>query len=490
VELNWPCEFCTPYPLLSTMAGSNGSIESLASYYGTKCSGSTRDQPSHTPAGNLASNARFQTENTHRRTSRPFHHVKHFDHTKMTRLVYHRLQQTLVCLSIPLVLTQLYQTVYFIEYVDGHASGWRRDDGILPRLTSHASRNHGVGMSQRLGKATRPTLYGTSVDIPRHNQVLAGLARKLCTRYQVINGQWTPVMLQRPPYISKTTHLRCHPLEHYKQSPFPWWAWTPSDSSCLVLPWNSNLFCNLLANTTITIIGDSLSWEQYSSLLQLLGQRVHQNDQHKSRDENKNHIQYACGNTVKLVWRNDAYLKNIEASIQEDMPNLIVLNRGAHYVSDEALLSDLTVNLDQLRPWQDTCNKQGRLLCLTMWRTTVPGTPQCNTTEGDNRYSEPNNNRLEMENLVQDPRHYNNVTINYHWKDFGRQNELVLDLWQKSGLDYSVIDAYELNILRPDLHRAHQGDCLHNCYPGKMDVYNQLLLHNVLMKTYGSVHDE
>ena len=44
------------------------------------------------------------------------------------------------------------------------------------------------------------------------------------------------------------------------------------------------------------------------------------------------------------------------------------------------------------------------------------------------------------------------------------------------------MDAYYLNVLRPDEHRAHQKDCLHNCYPGKMDVYNRLLLHYVRMR--------
>jgi hypothetical protein len=26
-------------------------------------------------------------------------------------------------------------------------------------------------------------------------------------------------------------------------------------------------------------------------------------------------------------------------------------------------------------------------------------------------------------------------------------------------------------------NRIAKGDCLHNCYPGKMDIYNSLMLH-------------
>ena len=54
-------------------------------------------------------------------------------------------------------------------------------------------------------------------------------------------------------------------------------------------------------------------------------------------------------------------------------------------------------------------------------------------------------------------------------------------------LTYRVIDTYHLNMLRPDEHRAHTNDCLHNCYPGKMDVQNQLLLH--FLKMDRSAHD-
>jgi hypothetical protein len=77
---------------------------------------------------------------------------------------------------------------------------------------------------------------------------------------------------------------------------------------------------------------------------------------------------------------------------------------------------------------------------------------------------------------------YGNQTINFHWYDFQRQNNLVLRELEASGLDYNIIDGYHLNILRPDEHRTHTGDCLHNCYPGKMDVYNQLLLHFLRME--------
>jgi hypothetical protein len=230
-------------------------------------------------------------------------------------------------------------------------------------------------------------------------------------------------------------------------------------------------------------MGDSLSWEQYSSLLQLLGKRVHQNDQHASRLEDRNVIYFACreqNRGTKFVFRNDAQLnaERILNSITNDFPTVIILNRGAHYVNDTELISDMKELLPVLLSWQKTCTKLYHR-CHLFWRTTVPGHPECE------EYTAPVNNLTLMESLVESRTSYTNETTwNYHWQDFNHQNKLVLDLLQTysatTGLQYEVIDAYEINILRPDRHRWHQNDCLHSCYPGKMDVYNQLLLHYLL----------
>lgn len=64
------------------------------------------------------------------------------------------------------------------------------------------------------------------------------------------------------------------------------------------------------------------------------------------------------------------------------------------------------------------------------------------------------------------------------WADFQHQNELVLEELAKSGIPYRVIDAYYLNILRPDEHLNGPRDCLHSCYPSsKLDVFSRLMLH-------------
>jgi hypothetical protein len=381
----------------------------------------------------------------------------------------------------------------------------------------------------------------------------------LCSRQQIQTGQWLPVTLDKPPYVTKTKHLRCYPSEYYKPEHkhasnwFPSWDWQPTDTSCRLVPWDLNDFCRLVQAATVSIIGDSLSWEQYSSLLQLAGQRVHQNDQHKSKSEKRNHVQYACRGVTgesnratgtKFVFRNDARLTNITDSIQQDFPVVLILNRGAHYVNDTSLMTDVRETIvPAVQAWWRECQTY-HLKCHLFWRTTVPGHVGCDQikqSENDNSsndssnsskaldkqalvkeavnltvyntdlhsFSEPVNDFALMEARLYNQSLYSEKQwLKFHWQDVPRQNQLVLEelsalstslsspsLSSKTTtadtnataaspqpISVTIIDAYKLNMLRPDDHRAVTGDCLHNCYPGKMDVYNQLLLHHLSMQ--------
>ena len=108
--------------------------------------------------------------------------------------------------------------------------------------------------------------------------------------------------------------------------------------------------------------------------------------------------------------------------------------------------------------------------CLLLSHS-VPGHLNCQTA------TQPTQDLQEMEAWINNPNNYDNITINYHWYDFAHQNKLILQLLSDAQLSLTVLPAYHINSLRPDLHRSHQNDCLHNCYPGVMDVYSQLLGH-------------
>lgn len=314
------------------------------------------------------------------------------------------------------------------------------------------------------------------------------IEQSLCSRQQILNGLWVEETLPQAPYVRKHKNLRC---PTYNQIPFHTWAWHPADTSCQWTRWNASLFCEKLAYATISIIGDSLSWEHYSSLLGLLGETVRHKEQFVSQQEERNYKRVACLSSVhqhgvKVIYRNDPYLKFLNASIQEDFPLVIVLNRGAHYVPDRELRNSFQQTILHLQAWQDTCQKSD-LPCILFWRTTVPGHVDCQS------FSQPVNDLEAMEKYVA------NHPTPYQWHQFQQQNQLVLQELSASRLQYVILDAYYLNILRPDGHRMqkdiqHQNgtreiidDCLHNCFPGSMDIYSQLLLH--YLRIYRSEQD-
>jgi hypothetical protein len=291
----------------------------------------------------------------------------------------------------------------------------------------------------------------------------------LCTREQVIDGEWVEQVLDAPPYIPSTVHLRCYPRRAYYSSQWRTWTWKPK--SCKLEQWDKHLFCRLLSYANVSIIGDSLSWEQYRSLVQLNGLKGRQNYQHQSHALDMNIVQTVCDGKTKLVFRRDDRLSKLTDSISKNFPTVLILNRGAHYAEDSELLPAIRRNIDEVRIWLDSCDKRG-IKCHFFWRTSVPGHPSCWN------FTQPVNNISAIEGIISDPSQYNDRSIKYHWYDYQRQNQLVLQDFSAAKLsNFGVIDAYYLNVRRPDEHRAHQSDCLHSCFPGKMDIYNVLLLH-------------
>lgn len=324
-------------------------------------------------------------------------------------------------------------------------------------------------------------------------------ARRLCHRDEVRFGKWQPVTVKAPPYITRTVHLRCHPEETYQQDYWNTYEWQPTSiSSCVFASWNASGFCQLTRRATVLVIGDSLSWEIYRSLNHLLGNHkgLHQTDQHKSKKFHENIVQYVCPqHQTRLVFRRDDLLTNVTHAIFESgtFPQIIVMNRGAHYKPDDVLLDEMRIIIQEVKAWKEECVQRG-VHCHFFWRTSVPGHPQCNHTEHSTLFSGPVNDLATIEAFIADRSHYNNRTIDYHWFHYQHQNILVEDLLKRELLGkeddpdgsivltsskhaLEILDAYYLNVLRPDEHRAHQGDCLHNCYPGKIDVVSQLLWH-------------
>ena len=299
----------------------------------------------------------------------------------------------------------------------------------------------------------------------------------LCTRTQIQDGEWHPIRLDRPPYIPPNNpKLICGPMKIYQQDYFDSYEWRPHDASCDFMPWNKTHFCETLQNQTILFMGDSLTQEAMFALGELLGLRYSADD---SNDNPLYNWSAACHGTVGISFRRDDLLDpaKVKWELDEKQPSVTVLNRGAHVVKDEWLLQDLNETLEYVRQWQALCGSQGRR-CLLVWRSTVPGHPKCG------RFTTPTTNRTYMERLVQIiPR-----SRGFGWDQIQRQNELVQNVLAASGVDYEMLDAYDVNILRPDSHRVSEDDCLHSCLGSKLDVYSQLLLHILRRKQLEQRH--
>jgi GDSL/SGNH-like Acyl-Esterase family found in Pmr5 and Cas1p len=219
------------------------------------------------------------------------------------------------------------------------------------------------------------------------------------------------------------------------------------------------MFCALAKYATVMIVGDSLSWEHYVSLAQLLRVRSVYGYMH------------LCGGTSRLVYRRDDHLTDIRHALFENLthiPQVLVLNRGAHYVKDGQYRRELRSTLDVVEEWLGRCD-QLKIKCHFFWRTTVPGHVNCRS------FKAPVNDKAAMEAHIADLSQYVGSALDFHWYDFQHRNLLAeAELKRRRhNLTYQILDGYHINVLRPDKHT----DCLHSCCPGKMDVYPQLMLH-------------
>jgi hypothetical protein len=341
----------------------------------------------------------------------------------------------------------------------------------------------------------------------------------LCRRGQIADGTWVPEHLARPPYLPPFGNNKlCGPAAaRYNASPAEGWdtyQWVPNDSvvpndssssrsnsrsnisnnrtsgsPCHFPAWDRTLFCGLVRYATILIVGDSLSWENCASLLGLLGApSSYGGYQLMSRLRNVNVGHAVCDGTARVVYRCDDDLSKVRdalfggeggaggsssngsssSSSNGSIPQVLVLNRGAHYKRDERYVRELRATLDVVEEWLGRCH-QLKIKCHFFWRTTVPGHIHCH------QFTEPVNDLAAMEAHVANLSLYDPTTLRYHWHDVRRQNQLAeAELARRKGrVPHRVLDGYRINLRRPDGHL----DCLHSCYPGKMDVYAQLLLH-------------
>lgn len=136
--------------------------------------------------------------------------------------------------------------------------------------------------------------------------------------------------------------------------------------------------------------------------------------------------------------------------LQEWNIKILILNRGAHYESDQGYAKSLHIIFPILR------TRSPNLIVL--YRNTPPGHVNCTS------YSKPLKQR-------QPP-----AELPHHWGNFQAQNEMAKRIVERAGYVYMDVDS--MLSLRPDGHHT-ANDCLHYCIPGPLDVVVQLF-YNIL----------
>ena len=354
--------------------------------------------------------------------------------------------------------------------------------------TSHQS-NNGSALDSSMGRTaassseptptplTESALENKAIDETKTEvsySRTSAARRGLCNRDQVKSGKWVRVERDQPPYFPGDEYQKtsvCYGTWGQNLSLItPWvtYDWQPYDD-CELLKWNKEIFCKLMAGKSIGIFGDSLSFEIHASLVQLMGLPSHDLDQFKSRRRKTAFTQSTCNVTMHFF--RDDHLDNLQKHIEDFKPDVMVLNRGAHYADDHTLTRGIQTNIQQLQDYQANCTATNRI-CKVFVRTTAPGHPNCAD------YKEPVNSIEEMESLIQNMSNYvfHPKGDTFKWWNFKYQNDIVLDLYSHSNVTFTIIDGYLLLVLRPDKHRA-PDDCLHSCHAGSFDVYPQLILH-------------
>jgi hypothetical protein len=218
------------------------------------------------------------------------------------------------------------------------------------------------------------------------------------------------------------------------------YIWQPHN--CHLLPWNSWEFCGLLGNRTISFMGDSISAQSASTLVNLIiaGGGICASQ-----------ISYLTTYQGKVASHAKKFLFRVGIK-----PDFLVLSAGAH----EHSIADFNKVWEDMReviPVLRLKNPHTHFI----WKTQNPGHPVC----------------WEAKKPVTYYNYSSSLSDSYNWSSFLNYDRI--SRLQSKELNMTLIDMSPL-YLRPDSHPHH--DCLHFCLPGPVDIIGNIMLTKLRMK--------
>jgi hypothetical protein len=249
----------------------------------------------------------------------------------------------------------------------------------------------------------------------------------------------------------------------------PWEKYEWVSHRCRLLDWNAQQFCDLLGSRRVILLGDSLSGQTASTLINMISYN-NASCGHQIFYIRRNHLTRHLSRVVHEKFKGatlvDVYLHLLDHFYysNEKIDDILVMNAGAHLQSVSELqliFNDLNSQNEELRRVVMMKNSSSRLSFA--WRSQTPGHYQCEFPK--------------------------NTDFNYpdtaFMNDIYRYNMYpVLDAVARKGaatLNMTWIDTFPLW----DRSEAHPGgagktlDCLHYVLPGALDIFPVLLFQHL-----------
>lgn len=231
--------------------------------------------------------------------------------------------------------------------------------------------------------------------------------------------------------------------------------WIPD--SCYLLQWEDNNFCKLLGSRKLVIIGDSTSFYTHYTLKAMMWSNK------QSCQNQIIHIE----NFWLNVHRGDTGLQrspDVYKDLVSSDADIVIVSEAAHVHEShhyetqnknesktwKAIMDDVYWAFDKYKQEKEKENNQRKFQLV--YSTALPGIKNCNL------YSAPVPERLSDQDM-------------WNWKSLYEIND-----YARSNLTIPVIDLTPLD-LRPDAKCKVNGDCLHACIPGPLNIFPQILAH-------------
>ena len=303
------------------------------------------------------------------------------------------------------------------------------EDLLLPRLNDEEQEENIVGTVL----LANTTVVSTFKEPNQTARILP--ATPLCSRHQIQAGDWVQSSTQQRLDSQQCNNDNDDGTISSSTKKIRYYDWIPDDAAsgkCRFTNFTQELACQVFQNKTILIAGDSLSFEHYLSLVAALGgpMMLDWTAQQSARLPSTVLVEPVCPNnaTVLFFQRSDDLMGlNLSSSAMTHIPDMVVLNRGAHYVKDVRFVHQLQhQTIPMLQEWQASphCRRQqqqnnnNKKKCLLIWRTTVPGHPKCERFEAPLSRS----NQSFVEELMERDLY----SRSKHWHQFQHQNELAI----------------------------------------------------------------